>query len=326
MQQVIIQRILAARNLKHAQQGTITAGFVKVLVPWIIVLPGIIAFHILKEDGIMLEGNTDEAYPRLMKKVLPPWSLGIYAAVIIGAVLSTFNSNLNTVCQMMTMDIYKVWINPGASEERLFNVARNVGIWSGVFALSVAPFFVFTPAALAFALSVNGLWNVPVVVIYIVGTTDFYFCGSRYSCNHIRPRAAHICSIICPVVFILLRWILPMCFEGFEIHFLYITAISAGIGTISMLLHGYAFPLDEYAIMEMLKRVGMEGAAIRDDGMSYIEMKGEDLSSGIEGGNTEKFLYDHVGVVTEYDKPWEWVHYGAVFITMFALLQYVVFH
>ena len=86
--QQIIQRALAAKNLKEGQKGLLLASFIKILGPVIVVLPGIIAFNLF-EGGLE---NADQAYPMLVNKVLPPYLLGFFAAVLFGAILSSFNS------------------------------------------------------------------------------------------------------------------------------------------------------------------------------------------------------------------------------------------
>ena len=316
MFQVIMQRMLAAKSLRHAQKGVVIAGFLKVLVPWIIVFPGIIAFHILGEEGVILKDNTDEAYPRLMKKVLPEWSMGIYAAVIIGAVLSTFNSNLNTIAQMVTLDIYKVWINRTASEEKLFKVARNVGITVGILALTVAPFCMFTKAAYSFLMSITGLWNAPVVAVYLCGTTDFTLCGKRFSFNHCRPRAAHICSAVSAVVFLLFRFILPAISPEATLHSLYVTGLATASGIFSMIVHGQFWPLEESQVQAMLDRVQMSRIVDGSKEILYMEMK-EVGPPEDRGSNDDD---------EDYDAPWKWVKQGSLFITFFAILQYVIFH
>lgn len=321
MQQVVLQRILSARNLRHGQKATVAAGFLKVFVPWIIVLPGIIAFHILREKGIVLSGNSDEAYPALLKIILPEWSMGLYGAVIIGAVLSTFNSNLNTIAQMVTMDIYKVLVEPDASEETLFKVARNVGIACGGFTLCLAPFFMFTPAAYAFLVSVNGLWNAPVVAIFVCATIDFSWFGCRISCNHLRPGAAHACSVVAPIVFTLLRWVLPACFEGATIHSLYVTGIAGISGILTMLVHGMFWPLKEAEVQAMLTLMQKDSdyEILRD---SYLEMTEVDSQDADKGSVSD----DVDDTPNAYDDPWTWANRGAAFITLLAILQFVWFH
>lgn len=85
--QAIIQRALGAKNLEEGQKGLLLASFIKILGPIIVVLPGIIAFHMF---GDTLD-NADEAYPTLVTKVLPAYLVGFFAAVLFGAILSSFN-------------------------------------------------------------------------------------------------------------------------------------------------------------------------------------------------------------------------------------------
>ena len=110
--QVIVQRVLAARNLKEGQKGVLLAGAIKLLSPTIAVLPGIIAFHLY---GDIIEKN-DLAYPVLVKKVLPAPLVGFFAAVLVGAILSSFNSTLNSASTLFSIGIYKKDIRPNASE------------------------------------------------------------------------------------------------------------------------------------------------------------------------------------------------------------------
>ena len=92
--QAIIQRALGAKNLVEGQKGLIYAGFVKILGPIIVVLPGIIAYHIFGNELDVSEG--DQSYGMLVAKVLPASLVGFFAAVLFGAILSSFNSALNS--------------------------------------------------------------------------------------------------------------------------------------------------------------------------------------------------------------------------------------
>ncbi len=90
--QSILQRVFAAKSLKEGQKGMLLAAFIKFIIPIVVVLPGIIAWHVF--DGNL--DNADQAYPALVKKVLPTAFIGFFAAVLFGAVLSSFNSLLNS--------------------------------------------------------------------------------------------------------------------------------------------------------------------------------------------------------------------------------------
>lgn len=224
---------------------------------------------------------------------------------------------------MVTMDIYKVLVEPDASEETLFKVARYIGIACGCFTLCMAPFFMFTPAAYAFLVSINGLWNAPVVAIFVCATIDFSIFGFRVSCNHLRPGAAHACCIVSPIIFTLLRWILPACFEGVTIHSLYVTGIAGISGILTMLIHGILWPLEESEVQAMLALVQNDSSPDRDSLQhSYVEM------TELEPLETDKgsIPNDTHEVPNDYDDPWKWANQGAAFITFLAILQFVLFH
>ncbi|MGL5426763.1 MAG: solute:sodium symporter family transporter, partial [Cetobacterium sp.] len=133
--QVLIQRTLGAANLKEGQKGVLMSGFMKVLIPLIVSFPGVIAFHIFK--GELAVG--DAAYPALVSLVLPKYLTGFYCAVIFGAVLSTYNSLLNSAATLFCFDIYKPVMNPNVSDEKLIKVAKIVATFLALFSMFVAP-------------------------------------------------------------------------------------------------------------------------------------------------------------------------------------------
>jgi SSS family solute:Na+ symporter len=359
MSQAMIQRVLAARNVRHAQKGVVVTGLFKVLVPLIVVLPGIIAYHILTEDGVQLykpevckkSGITpcpiaDEAYPRMLEKLVPHWALGIYAAVLAGAVLSTFNSNLNSVATMMTFDVYKVWINPVASEERTVKIGRNVSIFVGVMSMLIAPFFMFTPSAYVFLNSINGLWNCQVFCLISIGMLDITIFGIRINGDHIRPRAAWYCCFICPALFAILRWGLPAINPALEIHFLHVTGIVTALGIAYMFLHGWIWPMDSGEIYVMQKRI-LKPTDRDDEGFELDPLtpfNAEDIlirasqhkpsmrNSSLQPTVIDEYLYAKASASGKetaggmYQKPWSLVHVGSGFITIFALSLYALFH
>jgi len=91
MNQTMMQRVFGAVSLVEAQKGLLYTGVLKLLIPLVIVLPGIIGYYYF---GDTLYGEQDTVYPLLVKKVLPLWMTGFFVAVVMGAVLSTFNSAL----------------------------------------------------------------------------------------------------------------------------------------------------------------------------------------------------------------------------------------
>ena len=129
MNQTIIQRALGAKNLKEAQKGLLLTGLLKILVPLIIILPGVIGYYYY---GALFYEQQDSIYPELIKKVLPASFVGLFAAVVMGAVLSTFNSVLNSAATIFSIDIYQRHLNPNVSEIRLVKIGK---ITSAVLAL-----------------------------------------------------------------------------------------------------------------------------------------------------------------------------------------------
>lgn len=127
--QYITQRALAAKSLKEAQSGMIFAGFLKILMPVIVVVPGVAAY-VLASDSI---GKPDEAYPWLLSN-LPVGIKGLAFAALIAAIVSSLSSMLNSFSTIFTMDIYKTYINKEAPEGKLIYVGRV----SAIIALVVA--------------------------------------------------------------------------------------------------------------------------------------------------------------------------------------------
>lgn len=164
--QAIIQRALGAKNLKEGQKGLMLAGFIKILGPLIVVLPGIIAFHMF--------GNTlskpDEAYPSLVKAVLPNVWLGFFAAVLFGAILSSFNSALNSSVTLFGIDIYKEHFNKEASELKVVKAGKLFGILLAFLSMFIAPLIANAPQGLfGYLQEVNGCYNIPILTIIVVG-------------------------------------------------------------------------------------------------------------------------------------------------------------
>lgn len=162
--QQIIQRALGAKNLAEGQKGLLLASFIKILGPLILVLPGIIAFHIF-------EGKIDSssAYPLLVGKVLPDYLVGFFAAVLFGAILSSFNSVLNSSVTLFGLDIYKQHINPEASETKVVKNGKIFGIVLALAAMFIAPFIANAGSLFGYLQEVNGIYSIPIFSVIIIG-------------------------------------------------------------------------------------------------------------------------------------------------------------
>ena len=108
--QSFVQRALAAKSLKEGQKGAIYCGFLKTIGFFYLVLPGVIAYHLPSiQDKLAAAGSSaiDFAYPALVSAVVPKPVMGFFAAVLFGAILSSFNSVLNSASTMFTLDLYR---------------------------------------------------------------------------------------------------------------------------------------------------------------------------------------------------------------------------
>ncbi|WP_100615345.1 solute:sodium symporter family transporter [Confluentibacter citreus] len=167
MNQTIIQRAFGAKNLVEAQKGLLFTGVLKILIPLIIILPGVIGFYYF---GDALYDKQDMIYPELIKKVLPVGLVGIFAAIILGAVLSTFNSVLNSAATIFSIDIYKRHLGKNSSDKVLVKVGKLTSAILAVFAILVAPMVANAPDGLYQLLQqLNGIFFIPIASIMLAG-------------------------------------------------------------------------------------------------------------------------------------------------------------
>ena len=163
--QQIIQRALGAKNLAEGQKGLLLASFVKIMGPIILVLPGMIAYYYF-EGGL---ASSNMAYPELVRAVLPTYLVGFFAAVLFGAILSSFNSVLNSSVTLFGIDIYKQHINKDASEATTVKYGKVFGVILALAAMFVAPVIESAGSIFEYLQEVNGIYNIPILTIIVVG-------------------------------------------------------------------------------------------------------------------------------------------------------------
>jgi SSS family solute:Na+ symporter len=132
--QFIIQRGLAGKSLKEAQYGVVFAGYLKLLIPLLVVVPGIAAFAL----GADL-AKSDEAYPWLLSNIVPVGIKGLAFSAIAAAAVSALSSIVNSVSTVFTMDIYKAHLRKGTADKKLVIVGRIVALVALIIATCVAP-------------------------------------------------------------------------------------------------------------------------------------------------------------------------------------------
>ena len=178
--QYIIQRTLAAKSLKEAQKGILMAAFLKMIIPLIVVIPGIATFVIVNDPEIMSRlgaaamqnipglGTADRAYPWLLH-FLPTGLKGLAFAALAAAIVSSLASMLNSTSTIFTMDIYKEYINKDSSQKNLVKVGR----WSAAIALVIsvimAPLLGGIDQAFQFIQEYTGIVSPGILAVFITG-------------------------------------------------------------------------------------------------------------------------------------------------------------
>jgi SSS family solute:Na+ symporter len=161
--QYITQRALAAKDIKEAQKGVMFAAYLKLLMPIVIVLPGICAAILFP----MLE-KSDQAYPTMMS-LLPNGLLGLTFAALIAAIVSSLASMSNSISTIFTMDIYKYFKNDNVSQSNLIQVGRITVVLSLIIATLVAkPLLGSFESIFQYIQNFTGYFSPGIVVIFLV--------------------------------------------------------------------------------------------------------------------------------------------------------------
>ena len=186
--QYIIQKGLAAKSLAEAKKGMIFAAFLKILIPFIVCIPGVCAFYIYNAhtgdgtsvlDMLIAKGQiaadsaisrSDDAYPYLIRNFTPTFIKGLSFAALAAAVISSLASMFNSTSTLFTMDIYKQFINKNASEKKLVNVGRMTSVSALIIALfAVYPLMGGIDQAFQFIQEYSAFVYPGVVVIFGLG-------------------------------------------------------------------------------------------------------------------------------------------------------------
>ncbi len=226
--QSIIQRTLGAVNLAEGQKGVLYAGFIKILVPLMLVVPGVIAFT-LYGDSL---ANPDMAYTTLVADVLPAPLLGIFAAVMFGAILSSFNSCLNSASTMFSINIYKPMIRQNASDTELIKVGKYFGFALAVASVILAPQISNAPNGLfEFMQQFLSFFNVPTLAVILIA----------FKTKRVPPIAAKVAIASYMILYGLITFVWQ-----WEMNFLYIVGILFVLVILLMLAFGKFMPQEPY--------------------------------------------------------------------------------
>jgi len=232
--QVIVQRAMAAKSLAEGQKGVLFASAMKLVGPLMLCLPGIIALHMTD----LTIDKQDQVYGAIVRHVLPDWSLGLFAAVLMGSILSSFNSALNSASTLFSLQFYHGYINKKASGEQIVKIGKYFGIGLAIASIIIAPILAQMQSIFEYLQKVNGLYSVPIIGIFILGI------GTK----HVPAIAAKIGMIVGMVFYAFFTFVniknVPAFFANGDgdLHWLHGYFISFIASVVVMLVIGYLKP------------------------------------------------------------------------------------
>lgn len=198
------------------------------MIPLVIVLPGLIGYYYF---GDRLYDSPDLVYPQLVKRVLPTWMTGFFVAVIVGAILSTFNSALNSAATVFSVDFYQRYINRDVSESRLVFFGRLCSFVLAVFAIGIAPFIAHAPDGLYQLLQqLNGIFFIPIASVIIAG----------FFIPQVSAAGAKAGLLFGLMFYILMYFVLAV-----DIHFVHIWGIEFVLNMLVMIGVSKLYPVKE---------------------------------------------------------------------------------
>ena len=241
--QQIIQRTFGASSLAEGQKGVLLTGGLKLLGPLYLVLPGIIGYALFAEQGV----KADHVYGMLVNKVLPAPLTGFFAAAMMGAILSSFNSALNSTCTLFSLGLYKGAMRPDADERAVVRSGRIFGVVIALAAMGSAPLLARTGSIFGYLQKMNGMYFIPIFAVVVVGMLS----------RRVPPLAAKV-GLVAGFVIIAVGYFVPP-FDAIvaamhEFHFL---GIVFAYLVLLMLIIGELAPLPEEWQQQDVQAVNM---------------------------------------------------------------------
>lgn len=217
--QSFVQRTLADKSLAEGQKGAIYCGFLKSIGFFYLVLPGVIAYFLPSiQDTIAAAGSNaiDVAYPALIAAVIPKPILGFFAAVLFGAILSSFNSVLNSASTMFALDIVKAVVKPDQPEVYYVKIAKRFGTLVAVVSIAISPFVAYANGITTFLNSMMQFLGLPILTT-IMGAVFFKRVPNW------TPKVVTVFHLVVYAIFLIVAPTYPT--NGEPIHYLYAMAV-----------------------------------------------------------------------------------------------------
>ncbi|EEX50265.1 sodium/solute symporter [Pasteurella multocida] len=226
--QAIVQRALGARDLKSGQKGILLAALFLLTLPVILNLPGLLSFHILG-DGL---NPIDTSYPALVNKVLPTFLQGFFIAALFGAILSTFNSFLNSAATIYCKDLLPSISKKQRTEQELIAHAKKVSTIMAILTMIIGPLLMFgTDGIFLLTKRFAGFVNIPIVALFAVGLFNKTVSG----------LAARIALLLHVILYFSIVWVFQV-----KVNFVYVMAALFVFDVIVMLVLGQFLKREPY--------------------------------------------------------------------------------
>ena len=242
MEQYIIQQAIAGKSLKDSQKGIALACVAKLFSPLLINVPGLIAVHMYPSIP-----NTAEVFPLLVKDVLPAFLIGLTAAVLLGAAITTFNAGLNSSSTIFVLNLYKPYLEKNKKEKvteaHLLRAGRLFQIGISIFAVLLAPFIIFAQKGFYIYLQkVSVLFSVPIFTIIFIG----------FITRKVPALAAKS-----GLIFFICCYLTSQFLFDIELHFLHVLAIIFTLTTLLMLGIGFFYPMKKPYVLQLDNKVNI---------------------------------------------------------------------
>ncbi len=241
--QQIIQRTFGASSLAEGQKGVLATGFLKLLGPLYLVIPGMIAFALFAGQDV----RADHSYGMLVNRVLPTPLAGFFAAVMMGAILSSFNSALNSTCTLFSLGLYKNVLKPDATQEQIVRSGKVFGWTLAVVSITIAPLLAGQESIFSYLQKMNGLYFIPIFAVVLVGMVT----------RRVPALAAKVALVTGFTVIALGYFVYPFTAVVESLHEFHFLGVVFAYLVIIMLIIGELRPLPEEWVQEDVRAVDM---------------------------------------------------------------------
>ena len=237
LNQFITQRTLGAKSLAEGQKGIYLACIFKLIIPFIIVMPGIMAFQLFGDDVLAKAGGDvakagELAYPHMIAEIMPPVLCGVMLAALAGAVMSSFNSGLNSASTIFTVDLYTKYVDRSADPKKQVTIGRTATAAIVVVACLWAPVISGFKGVFNYIQEIWGFISPGIVAVFLVGLIF----------RRVPSAAAKTALLLGPVLYAICRvpkWVIVNRYVVDEENLVRATAGGEPVGGLEQWFHDF---------------------------------------------------------------------------------------